>query len=144
MKLATATALSAALLLPAGDPTEVDFATLSGFDYIEGMPLPAEVTQLDEQTVVISGFMKREDEMSDSNDEVEYFVLVDDACGCEGTPKLNEIIFCAMPEGETTRIFPGSVKVTGQLFVGEEIDDGVVLALYTMDVESFGEMPSIR
>lgn len=144
MKLALATALGAALLLPTGDPTQVDFATLSGFDYVEGMELPTEVTQFDEEIVEISGFMKREDGVSARSDEVEYFMLVNDACGCEGTPKLNEIIFCAMAEGETTRILPGIVKVTGQMYVGEEVDDGVVLALYTMDVDSLGENVSVR
>lgn len=139
MKLASTAALGLALLLPAADPTEVDFQVLSGFEYREGMQLPAEVTQHNEKSVVIAGFMRREDEASAAGDEVEYFMLVNDACGCEGTPKLNEIVFCAMPEGKTTKILPGIVKVTGTLFVGEEKEDGVVLALYTMDVDSLGE-----
>ena len=141
MKLALTAALGLTLAFPAGDPTEVDFQVLSGFDYEEGMELPAEVTQHNEETVVITGFMRREDEATaaDADDEVEYFMLVDDACGCEGTPKLNEIVFCAMPEGETTKILPGLVKVTGTLFVGEEKEDDVVLALYTMDADSLDQ-----
>lgn len=145
MKLAHTAALGLTLLLPPGDPTEVDFQALSGFDYKEGMQLPAEVTQHNEQSVVIAGFMRREDEMSAAGgDDVEYFMLVNDACGCEGTPKLNEIVFCAMPEGKTTKILPGIVKVTGTLYVGEEKEDGVVLALYTMDVDSLGENAAPR
>lgn len=143
MKLALAAALGLTLFLPP-DPTEVDFQVLSGFEYEEGMELPAEVTQHNEETVVVAGFMRREDEAASPDEEVEYFMLVNDACGCEGTPKLNEIVFCAMPEGETTKILPGIVKVTGTLYVGEEKEDDIVLALYTMDVDSIGEDASNR
>jgi len=144
MKLSLATALSACLMLTASDPTQVDFATLSGFDYVEGMELPGEITRYDEQTIEISGFMRQEDGLPGGWDEVEYFMLVNDACGCEGIPKLNEIIFCAMPEGETTKVLPGMVKVTGTLYIGEEVDDGVVLALYTMDVDSVDGSVAVR
>jgi hypothetical protein len=34
--------------------------------------------------------------------------------------------------------------VTGTLYVGEEKEDGVVLALYTMDVDSLGENAAPR
>ena len=62
MKLALTAALGLTLVLPGSDPTEVDFQVLSGFDYEEGMELPAEVTQHNEETVVVAGFMRREDE----------------------------------------------------------------------------------
>ena len=65
-----------------------------------------------------------------------YFILVNDACGCEGTPKLNEMIFCAMPEGKTVNIKPGTASVTGTIYVEEEKEEGVVVSLYTMAVDS--------
>ena len=152
MKLALATTLGLLLVAgPAGpeDPVKVDFAALSGFDYEEGMELPAEVTAYNEKVVVVSGFMRREDEAvlyGTGREDVEYFMLVNDSCGCEGTPKLNEIVFCAMPEGQTTEILPGIVEVTGTMYVGEEKEDDVVLALYTMDVDSISSSsaPSAR
>ncbi len=134
MKLAVTLLL--ALCLPGSsgsEATEVDFATLSGFDYVEGMKLPDDVVALDEQEIEISGFMQRED---GGDGPVEFFMLIDDACGCQGTPKLNEILFCAMPEGETTEILAGTVTVTGKLYVGEEKDDGVVVTLYSLDADS--------
>jgi hypothetical protein len=119
--------------LRADDPIEVDFATLSGFDWVAGTALPESVTRYDEKTVKVSGFMQREDAGSGPT---EYFMLINDACGCQGTPKLNEIVFCAMPPGQPTDIKPGIVTVTGKIYVGEESDDGVVVSLYTLDVDS--------
>jgi hypothetical protein len=121
------------LALPGGDdPVAVDFATLSDFTYTEGMELPASVTKYDERQIVITGFMRRE---TDGSGEVEFFMLINGACDCDGTPKLNEILFCAMPEGETTKILSGTVKLTGTLYVGEEEEDGEVIGLYAMDVD---------
>lgn len=133
--------LAAALaLLPLssshGDPEEIDFASLSDFDYVEGMTLPSHVTQHNRKTIKVSGFMAREDSGSGPT---EYFMLINDACGCNGTPFLNEVVFCAMPAGEPTEMKPGTVTVTGQFFVGEERDNGVVLSLYRMDVTDIEE-----
>lgn len=133
MKL-TLALLSTLLFVPAStdEPTKVDFATLSDFDFHPGDALPASVTRYDEKTIEISGFMRRE---SEGSGEVEFFMLVNGACDCDGIPKLNEIIFCAMPEGETTKIHSTSVKVTGTLYVGEEEEDEEVVAIYAMDVD---------
>jgi len=87
----------------------------------------------DQEVVRISGFMQPEIE---GEEEVEFFMIVDDACGCEGTPKLNEILFCAMPGGEATEVLSGSVTVEGTLHVGEQVVDGEVVALYSLDVDS--------
>ena len=103
------------------------------FDYEEGIALPKKITRLDEKMVTISGFMASED---GREGEVEYFILINDGCGCEGTPMLNEMVFCALPEGEKMEIQPGTVEITGKLYVGETEEDGVVVTLYTMDVES--------
>lgn len=123
-------------LLPAGDnvqPPKVGFDVLAGFDYKEGVKIPDEVTKHHKKKVRVGGFMKTED---GSEGEVEYFIIVNDACGCEGTPKLNEMVFCAMPEGQTVKIKAGIAEVVGTLYVEEEKEDGVVVSLYTMDVES--------
>jgi hypothetical protein len=118
---------------PAAEPKAVGFDVLASFDYVEGMELPAEVTKLDGVEVVVPGFMRREDGGAGAT---QYFMLISDNCGCTGTPKLNEIVFCAMADGETTEIQPGSVKVTGTLWVGEEKEDGVVIGIYGLDVKS--------
>ena len=132
----TAAILLTLALLPLGssvEPPKVGFDVLASFDYEEGVAPPEEVTKHHKQRVKIAGFMATED---GSEGEVEYFILVNDACGCEGKPKLNEIVFCAMPEDETVKIKPGIVELTGTLFVEEEKEDGVVVSLYSMNVES--------
>jgi hypothetical protein len=135
MKTAILTILSLAMLPLASsvEPPTVGFDVLASFDYEEGMKLPEEVTKHHEKKVTVTGFMATED---GSEGDVEYFIIINDACGCEGTPKLNEMVFCAMPEGETVKIKPGTAEVTGTLFVEEVKEDDVVVALYSMDVES--------
>lgn len=132
MKLAAALLPFAMLAVPVDEPLQVGFATLAGFDYVEGMTLPKEVLKYDQQRVVVSGFMRAED---GSPADVDAFMLINDACGCTGTPMMNEIVFCFMPDGKTARIQPSTVKITGTLSVGEEKEDGVVVGIYVLDVE---------
>src|SRR5687768_8007426 len=106
--------LLAALGLAATDPVKVGFATLAGFEHRDGMTLPKEVTDLDEKEVTIRGFMQRE---VPGGGPVSQFMLINDACGCNGTPKLNEIVFCTLPDGVTMDVKPGVVSVTGKLYV---------------------------
>ena len=127
---------SAALLclcLLGQDPTKVGFAQLAGFDYKEGMTLPKEVTKLDEHVITVSGFMRRE---VPGGGPVGQFLLVNDACGCNGTPKMNEIVFCTLPDGVTMDVKPGVVTVTGKVYVGESKEDDVVVMLYQMDADT--------
>ena len=115
------------------DPTKVGFSTLASFQYQEGMTLPKEITDLDEKSVTISGFMQRE---VAGSSPVNQFLLINEACGCNGTPKLNEVVFCTLPDGVTMDVKPGVVKVTGKFYVGEEKEDGVVVMIYQMDADT--------
>ncbi len=121
----------AALLL--ADPIAVGFAKLASFEFKDGMTLPTEVTDLDQKEVTIRGFMVRE---VPGSGPVSQFLLINDACGCNGTPKLNEIVFCTLPTGVTMDIKTGVVSVTGKLYVGEEKEDGVVIMIYQMDADT--------
>ena len=121
------------LLLVADEPLKIGFAKLASFEWKQGVALPKEVTDLDEKEVTIRGFMQRE---SAGSGPVNQFMLVNDACGCNGTPKLNEIVFCALPDGVTMDVKVGVVSVTGKLYVGEEKEDGVVVMLYQMDADT--------
>ena len=126
--------LAAFLLLTVAtsDPEPVGFDVLAGFDYVEGMQLPKEVTAFDEQEVKVRGFMRRE---FPGDGPVNSFMLINDNCGCTGTPKMNEIIFCMLPEGETEDLHEGVVTVRGTLFVGEEKEEDVVIMIYQMDAD---------
>ncbi len=115
------------------EPTKIAFTTLAGFDYKEGMTLPKEVTDLDQKVVTISGFMQRE---VPGGGPVHQFLLVNEACGCNGTPKMNEVVFCTLPDGVSSDIKPGVVTVTGTLYVGEAKEEGVVVMIYQMDADA--------
>ena len=117
----------------AQDPTKIGFATLAGFEYSEGMALPKEVTDLDQKVVKISGFMQRE---VPGGGPVNQFLLINEACGCNGTPKMNEIVFCTLPDGVTMDLKTGVVTVTGKFYVGEEKEDEIVVSLYAMDADT--------
>ena len=125
--------LTLLLLTTLGDPTPIGFPTLAGFDYTEGMTLPKEVTDLDETEVEIRGFMRRE---SPGSGPVNQFMLINDACGCNGTPMMHEIVFCTLPDGVTMDIKQGIITVTGKLYVGEVKEDGYVIMLYQMDADT--------
>lgn len=114
------------------DPQRIGFDVLASYTWTEGMSLPKEVTKLDENVITISGFMQRE---VPGGSPVEQFLIVNEACGCNGSPKLNEIVFCTLPDGVTMDIKPGIVSVTGKLYVGEEKEDGVVVMIYQMDAD---------
>jgi hypothetical protein len=115
------------------DPISVGFGKLAGFDYTEGMTLPTEVSDLHEKVVTVRGFMRRE---VPGSGPMNAFMLVNDACGCTGTPKMNEIVFCTLPDGVTTDEKTGLVTVTGKLYVGEEKEEGVVVMRYQMDADT--------
>ncbi len=136
MKLAL-TALLTLLLAPARteDPPSLGFSVLANFEFKPGMELPEAVTKYHGKLVQLTGFIKRED---GGDADTEEFLLVNDACGCTGTPKLNEIVFCTMPEGQKAKIQPGVIKLTGTLYVGEEKDGEDVLSIYTFDVDKIG------
>src|SRR5690606_33463427 len=103
--------LTTVLGQPAIEPEPVGFPVLAGFEYKEGMTLPKEVTNLDEKVVEIRGFMRRE---FAGSGPVNSFMLINDACGCNGTPMMNEIVFCTLPDGVTMEVLTGVVTVTGK------------------------------
>jgi hypothetical protein len=125
--------LFGALACLSQDPVRVGFDVLASYTWQPGMKLPAEITKLDEKIVIVSGFMQRE---VPGGAPVNQFLLINDACGCNGTPKLNEIVFCTLPEGTTMNIAPGIVTVTGRLYVGEAVEDGEVVMIYQMDADT--------
>jgi hypothetical protein len=121
------------LSVPPSEPEPVGFPVLAGYDYKVGMTLPKEVTDLDEKEVQIRGFMRRE---FPGSGPVNSFMLINDACGCNGTPMMNEIVFCTLPEDVNIPLKTGVVTVTGKLYVGEVLEDGDVILVYAMDADT--------
>ena len=122
------------LLLPAsGEVVPVDFATLSGFDYAEGMQLPEKVRALDGKKIGVAGFIRTED---GRQSDISVFWLVDKNCDCAGRPKMNEVVLCEMPEGQTITNDDSLVRVVGRFAAGEELDGDYVVSIYRLRVES--------
>ena len=90
-----------------------------------------DIEELDKKEVRVSGFMRDE---NGATEGLEFFMIVNEACGCAGEPKLNEVIYCAMP-GQKVNLSAAPVKVTGTMYVGEEKDGDFVTSLYRMEIQ---------
>lgn len=121
-----------------GGPPRVGFDVLAAFDHKKGKALPASVTKFHKKKVTVAGFMERE---NPGSGPVEFFLIINDACGCTGSPKLTEIVFCATPVNKTTHLRPGLVTVTGTLYTKEQYEQGQLVAIYALDAESIDGKP---
>ena len=116
---------------PGEKAIEVDFSVLAGFQYKEGMTLPAEITKLNGKLVRIVGFLRNEEQQNSCHE----FWLVNQNCDCQGSPKMNEWVFCTMPEGKTVDLGDEPGVVTGRLEVGEQKEDEFVVSIYRLEVQ---------
>jgi hypothetical protein len=114
-------------------PTAVQFSTLSKFDWQRGMKLPDKVRQLDGKKIAIVGFVRSEDGRAE---DITDFWLIDQACDCEGTPKMNEMIWCTMPDGQKFANDGSPVEVVGSFEASEDVEGDYVLSLYRLKVTS--------
>jgi hypothetical protein len=126
-----------------GDYAEVDLKSMGNFyfdpskDGIESVP--ERFRNLDGKRVMLEGEMFAPNEAAD---DVRRFELVYNIAKCcfGGPPKVQERVFAKVPEkmqGVPNYQYRSPVRVTGKLHVKIiKGTDGVVAALYTMDVEN--------
>ncbi len=117
--------------VPGEKAIEVDFSVLAGFQYKEGMTLPAEIRKLDGKLVRLVGFLRNEEQQ----DACHEFWLVNQNCDCQGGPKMNEWVFCTMAAGKTVDLGDEPGVVTGRFEVGEQKEDDFVVSLYRLEVQ---------
>jgi hypothetical protein len=117
---------------PPEKAVEVRIETLTGIDYKRGGDLPQEVLDLDGKRVTLDGYMA-----IGTFEGVSMFELVPEACEC-GRSKVQHFIEVTMTSGTTT-YQPGLLKVTGTLSVGEVEQDGFVVSLYRLEIESLDD-----
>ncbi len=123
----------------------VGFLELSNYEYLlqdriegEAPPpdqIPAAIRALDKQAVAITGFMMP---IEIDNRRVRSFLLVkSQLLCCFGVPpKMNEWIYCEMRMGKMAEYVQDvPTIVTGELHVGEELQDGYVMSIYRMYVD---------
>ncbi len=106
--------------------------------------IPGSVQKLEGRTISIRGFMIP---MANDGENVLEFVLVrNQSFCCFGVyPKMNEWIHVKMAPGKTAP-FALDVPITihGELHVGEEWENGVVMSLYRLDCTTVDEPPVYR
>lgn len=98
--------------------------------------LPKEILALDKKMINVQGFMIPTDV---EEGKIKGFILVKDQMGCcfGVMPMMNEWIHITMAEGKPAEFLPDTpIKVTGELEVGERVEEGMVISLYRMKGDS--------
>lgn len=114
-------------------PAAVDlpFSALGGFDYTEGMPLPAEALAWNGRLVKATGFINPGSQVRGLK---RFFLVKDRASCCFGIqPKLNHYAEVGLKEGKAVDYTPDPVTVRGVIRVEERRDGDWVLGLYWME-----------
>jgi hypothetical protein len=129
-----------------GDPTPIDFWKIAYYDYnprepFEPMPtkaqntIPADVRKLDGQKVAIAGIGMALDYSSGATSEFILQASVD-ACGFGAMPRINEWIYVKMAGGKKTPVYTAmEMVVTGTFRIREEVEDGRVVGLYSIEAD---------
>jgi hypothetical protein len=125
-----------------GDHFVVDLKALGNFpfDAVTGTldNVPPRYRQLDGKRVVLEGFMVVR---NDASDDVNKFQLVYNVqiCCFRGPPQVQERVFCTVPHGGTTRLYPQNeeIRIYGTLHANadRESPGDRLEMLYTLDVE---------
>lgn len=109
--------------------------TLGGFEYREGMELPAGVKDLDGKKVAIAGYMITLAEVED----IHEFLLVESGWSCcfGVPPDVNQVLEVRIPEdAQGVEFTTMPVVLAGTLDVGEQVEDGFVISVYRMTADS--------
>lgn len=124
--------------VPGGVGQLVGWGALGGFDYVEGVALPAAVLRLDGQRVSVQGALLPLEEV----DGEVWYLLVESLWDCcfGKAPDLHQAVVARL-HGQSPR--SGQVvQVTGTLSVGEDRDaDGYVSSVYRLDAVSVVPLP---
>ena len=124
-----------------GDYLEVDLFTISNFEMDQSaatdQSVPADFRGLDGKRVQLIGEMYRPMEVPGTG-EVRRFDLVYSISKCcvTSSPKIQHFIQATVLKDKQVKYHPGLVKVVGTLHVGVQKQDGRIISVYRMDVES--------
>ena len=118
---------------PEGEWEPAAWPVISGFEYEEGMDLPAQVRRLDNKNVMAWGYLLYL--------EGDQFLLVQSLWSCcfGRPPDLHEAIV-VRADPEMRRFENRGVRIYGRFEAGEMREDGYVTSLYRLDSEHFRSM----
>lgn len=119
---------------PAGDWANAAWPTISGFQYEEGMDLPAGAKALDGKDVKAWGYLLYL--------EGDQFLLVQSLWSCcfGQPPDLHEAIVVRADPNVASRFEGRGVKVYGRMEASEMREDGYVTSLYRLDARHIRAM----
>jgi len=122
-----------------GGYTQVNLKALGNFEFDNSNgtinDVPAKWRELDGKKLVLEGEIYAPNEASD---EIHRFELVYNIQKCcfNGPPKVQERVFCIVPDGKTAQYVSGTARVKGTLHINVKSDMGKINALYVLDVHS--------
>lgn len=132
-----ASALALTLGLSAGlasglqdpEPVEVSINELTSIEWKPGEDLPADVEDLDGEMISIEGYMAL-----GTLEGTTKFELVPEPCEC-GRSKVSHFIDVTLKEGLVS-YKPGRIILTGKFEASEVEEDGFIVSLFRLEIES--------
>jgi hypothetical protein len=119
-----------------GEVMEMDIKDLGNFDFDadKGGTIPDDVQKLTGHTIRLHGFMVPMDQASN----ITQFALVPSLFSCcfGQPPQLQHTIVCNTPKGKAVGYFPDEIQVEGRLTVAEKKDEGFIVSIFQVDVNS--------
>ncbi|HYC78717.1 MAG TPA: DUF3299 domain-containing protein [Planctomycetota bacterium] len=124
---------AAPVLNPPPGYRALDWKTLGGFEYTEGMKLPEEVRKLHGEKVAIAGYMFTLSEF----ENIREFMLVESLWSCcfGVPPTVNQVLVVKIDGRKGVEYTGMPVMLLGTLDVGEKIEDGWVTSLYRIRLQ---------
>lgn len=127
--------LAAALALTLGlapavedpEPIEVSINELTSIEWKPGQDLPADIEDLDGETISIEGYMAL-----GTLEGTTKFELVPEPCEC-GRSKVQHFIDVSLKEGLVS-YRPGRITLTGKFEASEVEEDGFIVSLYRLEI----------
>ncbi|HYC78718.1 MAG TPA: DUF3299 domain-containing protein [Planctomycetota bacterium] len=121
---------AAPVLNPPPGYRAVDWKTLRGFEYAQGMKLPEEVRKLHGEKVAIAGYMFLDG--GDAGNLRRFMVIESLWSCCFGVPPdaPNQILHVSIDGRRGVEFVGLPVMLLGTFDVGEKIEDGWVVSLY--------------
>jgi hypothetical protein len=97
--------------------------------------VPTKWRNLDGHRIALEGFMYAGQSAAGQLSEFQFVYNVTKCC-FSGPPQVQERVFARVPQGKTVPYYGDFCKVTGILHVDVKKVDGVIVSVYTLDVES--------
>ena len=124
-----------------GETVEMSIKELGNFDYDQekGGNIPPDVKALAGSTVRLRGYMIPMDQA----ENITQFALVPDlfACCFGQPPQVQHTVVSHWPAGKAVSYFADEILVEGKLKVQEKKDDGFIVSVFEVDINSVKPAP---